>query len=74
MLAGAFVVVPFSVQPFGDIGQGDADPVLMPFQGVEVDGVGEVGFEELVCFGFQPVLGGGEVVMSRVRLSGRAVM
>ncbi|MEX3529003.1 hypothetical protein VVR64_08010 [Corynebacterium xerosis] len=54
--------MPLSFQAFGDVSQGDADPVLVPFQRGEVDGVGEVGFEELVCFGFQPVLGGGEVV------------
>lgn len=33
MSAGAFVVVPFAFQAFGDVGEGDADPVLMPFQG-----------------------------------------
>ena len=62
MLAGSFVVVPLGFQPFGDVSQCDADSVLVAFQGGEIDGVGEVGFEELVCFGFQPLLGGGEVV------------
>ncbi|MCT1459198.1 hypothetical protein M3G03_06550 [Aestuariimicrobium sp. p3-SID1156] len=56
------MVVPLSFQAAGDIGQSDPDPVLVSFQGVEVDGVGEVGFEEFVCFGFQPLFGGGEVV------------
>ena len=56
------MVVPLSVQPLGDVGEGDADAVLVAFQGVEVDGVGEVGFEELVRFGFEPLFGGGEVV------------
>jgi hypothetical protein len=33
VLAGTFVVVPLSFQTFGDIGQRDPDPVLVPFQG-----------------------------------------
>ena len=45
MSAGAFVVVPFGVQAFGDVGEGDADSVLVAFQGVDVDGVGEVGLK-----------------------------
>ena len=62
MLAGAVVVVPLSVQAFGDVSQSDPDPVLVALQGVEVDGVGEMGFEELICLAFQPLFGGGEVV------------
>ncbi|MEL4506353.1 hypothetical protein AAEX63_15820 [Luteococcus sp. H138] len=70
------MVVPFGVQAFGDVSQGDPDPVLVAFQGGEVDGVGEVGFEELVCFGLQPLFGGGEVVdglraLSQALIEGR---
>ena len=36
------------------IGEARADAVLVPFQRVEVDGVGEVRGEELVGLGFQP--------------------
>ena len=62
VLPGAFVITPFRFQPPGDVVQGNPDAVLVAFQGVEVDGVGEVGFEELVRFGFEPLFGGGEVV------------
>nr|WP_061942730.1 hypothetical protein [uncultured Tessaracoccus sp.] len=76
VLPGAFVITPFRFQPPGDVVQGNPDAVLVAFQGVEVDGVGEVGFEELVRFGFEPPLGGGEVVdglrpLSQTLIEGR---
>ncbi|WP_277245399.1 hypothetical protein [Micrococcus terreus] len=50
-LAGLFLVVvlEFSV----DVGQSGADAILVPFEGLEVDGVGEVGVDELLAFGLE---------------------
>ena len=42
MLIGVFFLVVFVVDAPVDVGDADADSVLVAFQGVEVDGVGEV--------------------------------
>ncbi|MCT2296721.1 MAG: hypothetical protein SOX57_00925 [Schaalia hyovaginalis] len=42
------MITPFRFQPPGDVVQGNPDAVLVAFEGVEVDGIGEVGLEELV--------------------------
>ncbi|WP_229659407.1 hypothetical protein [Nesterenkonia alkaliphila] len=52
-LAGLFfvVVLKFPV----DVGQSGADAILVSFEGLEVDGVGEVGVDELLAFGLEPL-------------------
>nr|WP_060762967.1 hypothetical protein [Propionibacterium freudenreichii] len=67
------------------VGEARADAVLMPLQGVEVDGVGEVRRKQLVGFGFQacPIRGevseflivpGTALVERRIHVSGQALV
>jgi len=59
--ASAGVVFVVFGQALVDVGKSRADAVLVPFQGGEVDGVGEVRGQELVRFGFELGAVGGEV-------------
>ena len=53
---GSLAALTLASEAAVDVGESCADAVLVLFEGVQVDGVGEVGFEELVRFGFEPPL------------------
>jgi len=59
--AAAGVVLTVLGEAAVDVGEARADAVLVPLQGGEVDGVGEVRGEEFVALGFEPGLVRGEV-------------
>jgi len=55
MLPCAFAAFVFLGETTVDVGETCADAVLVPFEGVQVDGVGEVGCEQFVTLVLEPL-------------------
>ncbi|QTV79995.1 hypothetical protein [Microbacterium sp. NIBRBAC000506063] len=60
VLPCAFAAFVFLSEPPVDVGETGADAVLVAFEGVQVDGVGEVGCEQLVALVLEALAVGGE--------------